>query len=222
MLKKSLFVMAIVFMASTVYGYSLGLPKLPPYDPNHPDQFTAAVRNDATVDWQFDGNFSERKAEVWNWPASYDFVPICTIPVKMDVGFWIRVTNCNDRQIKLKQVNIHTYTGNTDFNVMSNVATEWGADWQKTYNDFSSDGPGISFKNTIMAATAGAEVTNNVAITFNNVNMTKLPPSSSCLTIGNLILKVRPAVKPNVFMSGCSGNGSGFLTGTYGWYAPTN
>ncbi len=38
------------------------------------------------------------------WPYEYIFIPVCTIPVYMDVGYFVQVTNCKDRKIKLKQV----------------------------------------------------------------------------------------------------------------------
>jgi hypothetical protein len=38
------------------------------------------------------------------WPYEYIYMPVCTIPVVMDVGYFVQVTNCSDRKIKLKQV----------------------------------------------------------------------------------------------------------------------
>jgi len=38
------------------------------------------------------------------WPYEYIYVPVCSIPVYMDVGYFVQVTNCKDRKIKLKQV----------------------------------------------------------------------------------------------------------------------
>ena len=38
------------------------------------------------------------------WPYEYIYMPVCTMPVLMDVGYFVQVTNCKDRKIKLKQV----------------------------------------------------------------------------------------------------------------------
>ena len=68
------------------------------------------------------GNF-EIKAENYNWPASYDFVDAAVIPVKMEVGFWIKL-NTKDKVLILKQVEIHKYAGSVTIGIESNVNIE--------------------------------------------------------------------------------------------------
>ena len=38
------------------------------------------------------------------WPYEYLFVPVCSIPVLMDVGYFVQLEKCDDYKIKLKQV----------------------------------------------------------------------------------------------------------------------
>jgi hypothetical protein len=38
------------------------------------------------------------------WPYEYIYMPVCTMPVYMDVGYFVQITNCKDRKIELKQV----------------------------------------------------------------------------------------------------------------------
>jgi hypothetical protein len=38
------------------------------------------------------------------WPYEYIFVEICTIPILMDVGYFVQLEKCGDYKIKLKQV----------------------------------------------------------------------------------------------------------------------
>jgi len=38
------------------------------------------------------------------WPYEYIFVPVCSIPVLMDVGYFVQLEKCGDYKIKLKQV----------------------------------------------------------------------------------------------------------------------
>ena len=54
------------------------------------------------------------------WPCGLIPQEITTIPVVMDVGYWIQIVN-QDAFIKLKQIAIHTYEGCTDLRVLSNT-----------------------------------------------------------------------------------------------------
>ncbi len=38
------------------------------------------------------------------WPYEYIFVEVCTIPILMDVGYFVQLEKCGDYKIKLKQV----------------------------------------------------------------------------------------------------------------------
>jgi len=51
--------------------------------------------------------------KVHEWPIewSYQFQEITTIPVKMDVGYWLNIKDQDDLEIKLQQSAIHTYEG---------------------------------------------------------------------------------------------------------------
>jgi hypothetical protein len=45
------------------------------------------------------------------WPCAFIPQDLMTIPVTMDVGFWIRVKSQSKYVIKLSQIDIHTYDG---------------------------------------------------------------------------------------------------------------
>ncbi len=38
------------------------------------------------------------------WPYEYIYVPVCSIPILMDVGYFVQMEKCGDYKIKLKQV----------------------------------------------------------------------------------------------------------------------
>jgi len=38
------------------------------------------------------------------WPYEYIYVPVCSIPILMDVGYFVQIEKCGDYKIKLKQV----------------------------------------------------------------------------------------------------------------------
>jgi len=218
MLKKMLVVAAILLMAGTVFGAynpnkfgNLPSQTIPdPADPNvtipNP-AYEALYGTDRSVDWESDGNNLQRKGESWNWPATYDFVPITEVNVRMDVGFWIRVTNCStNRNIDLKQRQIRMYGGQITCSAYTNVATEWKADFKKKSG---IDLGGYSHKaavdpSTFDAAPGGKTIT--IKLRLNDVDLKNLPAGQNCLNIGTVVVSVRPTVRPNSFMSGCGGS----------------
>jgi len=54
------------------------------------------------------------------WPSAPIPLEIASIPVVMDVGYWIKIVNQN-AFIKLKQKSINTYEGCTDLQIRCNV-----------------------------------------------------------------------------------------------------
>ena len=173
-----------------------------------------------TVDWEKESNGKDwqTKGEVWNWPATYDFMPICDMKVEMDVGFWIKVVNCTNSTLKVKQYAINTYKGTKTCKGYANVATEWKA-------AFTADG--ISCKNTTALAKtkftaedgkAGFDI--KVQLTLGEVDMSKLTPlvgGGKCTPVGTVRLSVRPDIRPNYFMSSCTGDTYPTVTSEAPW-----
>jgi hypothetical protein len=182
MLKKSVFVLAIALLSVGAYAR---------------DYVTPAG---STVDWEFDGATSERKAESYNWPATYDYQDICVIPVKMDVGFWIKVNGCKDLVLNLKQVEIHKYAGTVDVSIVSNVNIKLSVSWSKlsSVNLGGSYGNSVSVNPSSLAAPGG---TVTISLTLTSVDLSNLVGGQNCLQVGTVTLKVRPDVTP--VLAGC-------------------
>ncbi len=230
MLKKMVIVAAILAMTGTVFGaWSANkFADLPPAqieDPANPGQTppvmidnpawvalqdaaaTGGAFFDRTVDWETDGDKTQRKAESWNWPATYDYIPVCDIRVQMDVGFWIRLDGCRDQIIKLKQRMINQYGGQTTCTAYTNVATEWKADFVKKdgidlggYDKKAAVDPS-KFESTQTLAAKKQVIT--IKLKLWDVDLKNLPAGTRCLDIGWVRVSVRPSVRPNAFMSSC-------------------
>ncbi len=148
-----------------------------------------------TVDWEYDGSNSERKAEAWNWPATYDFKDVCVIPVKMDVGFWIKVLDSKKKELKLKQVEIHKYAGSVDVTIQCNVNIALNVYWTKkdgvdlggSYYAQASVSPGT------LDAPGG---TATISLTLGDVDLSKLMGGANAIQVGTVTLQVRPNVRP--------------------------
>jgi hypothetical protein len=182
MLKKSLFVMTVALLTVGAYGRDFVTPA------------------GDTVDWEYDGNHSERKAESWNWPATYDFKDICVIPVRMDVGFWIKIVDCKDKKLDLKQVSIHKYSGSVDVSIQCNVNISLNAVWNKASGvDLGGYGKSVGVSPSNLDAPGG---TVTISLTLTDVNLANLAGGTNCIQVGTVTLQVRPNVKP-VLAGGC-------------------
>jgi hypothetical protein len=184
MLKRSLFVAIVALFAGASYASTY-----------------VTSTGASAVDWQYDGASSEVKAESYNWPATYDYQDICVIPVKMDVGFWIKVSNAKDLVLKLKQVEIHKYSGSVDVAIVCNVNIQLSAAWTKTdgVNLGGSYTSSASVTPSTLAAPGG---TVTVGLTLANVDLSNLQGGQNCLQVGTITLRVRPNVTPQL-ASGC-------------------
>jgi hypothetical protein len=70
--------------------------------------------------WQFTDEQSDDLAlkvdgkETVRWPFDYKFLEICRIPIKMKVGMFIRVKDCDDKKITLVQKDCEDQVINKD------------------------------------------------------------------------------------------------------------
>jgi len=178
-MKKLLFAVAVVAMLIPA-SYARDIMKDANGNPLNPD-------------WEYDGSNSERKAESWNWPASYNSVDICAIPVRMDVGFWIKVNSCKDLKIDLRQVSIHSYQGQVDVSFVCNVNIKIGARFDK-----ASGMPGmdVDYLNVTPSALSAPGGTVTVKLGLKDVDLSAMTGGVNCLQVGTVTLTVKPDVTP--------------------------
>jgi len=182
MLKKMFFVGAVLLIASASYA------ALPP-----------AGSNTGTDVQEWDGN-NNIKGESWSWPAQYLFQPVCVIPVKMDIGFWVRVVGCKDAVIKMTQNAIRSYSGEVKLTIKTNVSIDLAVEFvplddqaiKDALDDYGASVDPDHVDPPEAIVTIGAHV--------NNFKIDKSGALSvgSCIQVGNVTLKVRPSVTPKL------------------------
>ena len=59
--------------------------------------------------------------KIHDWPCDFIYQEVATIPVVMDVGFWIKIKDQSSLKIKLQQKSIHEYEGCTEMKVECNL-----------------------------------------------------------------------------------------------------
>ncbi|MBM4025276.1 MAG: hypothetical protein FJ280_07700 [Planctomycetes bacterium] len=196
MLKKIIVVLAVLAMVSPAFGQ--WKTKFGAWDPNN-------ISFDRTVDWEQDGERSQRKAEAWNWPAEYRFVPMADIKVVMDVGFWIRLQDCGT--IKLQQKMVNQYGGQVKCKVYTNVAIEWKGDFIKDPAVNLAGSASIALDPKFMSPSKGAqELGVKLKLDGVDLNNDKLPAGAKCVQVGWVRLSVRPTMNPNTYMAGGCGS----------------
>ncbi len=77
----------------------------------------------------------------WPYQISYDALTICNIPIKMDIGMYVQVIDCNTKKIVLGQVpcgdigkgtaDYPCYKGDTTFDVRANFEVKLGLSLNK-------------------------------------------------------------------------------------------
>lgn len=58
--------------------------------------------------------------KIHEWPCAFIPQEITTIPVVMDVGFWVKIKDQDKLKIKLSQKSIHEFEGCTDVPIETN------------------------------------------------------------------------------------------------------
>jgi hypothetical protein len=180
MLKKMFLVGALLLVTSASYA------ALPP---------SGSYTGVDVEEWDGHNNI---KGESWSWPAEYKYQPVCVIPVRMDVGFWVRVKGCKDAKIILKQNQIRKYSGEITLNIQTNVNIDLKADFAKLDGlsaSFNTDWAKVTPSN--LAAPGGDVV---VSVGIKDVDMSKWASDAvgTCIQIGNVTISVRPAVTPQL------------------------
>jgi hypothetical protein len=176
MLKKLVFVGALLLITSASYA---AVP-------------TSGFTGVDVEEW--DGN-ANIKGESWSWPAEYKYMPVCVIPVKMDVGFWIRVLGCKDCVIKLHQDAIRTYSGNTTLTIQCNVNIQLKVSFSKNSGMPAMDNS-TSITPSSLAAPGGDVV---VALTLSNVDIAGFKTGiGTTIEVGKVTITVRPDVVPTL------------------------
>ncbi len=176
MLKKLVFVGALLLISASSYA-------------------TTPVGSANGVDVeQWDGN-ANIKGESWSWPAEYKFQPVCIIPVKMDIGFWVRVEGCKDCVIKMRQNAIRKYSGSIDLNVKCNVKIDLAVDFAATVDGIGDAGASVTPNQLDVP---GGTIT--VSAWVNNFDITQSTKLAvgTMVKVGEVTLKVRPAVAPQL------------------------
>jgi hypothetical protein len=125
--------------------------------------------------------------KIHEWPCKFIPQEVTTIPVVMDVGYWIKIKDQDKLKIVLQQKSIHEYEGCTDIKVETNVnitlsvsVTATGAvpgGYSATVNPADIDSPGG---------------TATVCVKLKDADLSKTPGGSKGVHVATVSVKVVP------------------------------
>jgi hypothetical protein len=126
------------------------------------------------------------------WPCAFIAQDFMSIPVTMDIGYWIRVKNQQNYKIKMTQIDIHTYDGCVTIPVECNFNATLSASIQ-AYTVVGNAGG--SFSCTINPANVTPGTTNvQVCAHLNGANLGAFPGGSKDVQVATVYIKVVPTV----------------------------
>jgi hypothetical protein len=129
----------------------------------------------------------EIKVHEWPLEWSYTYQEITTIPVKMDVGFWLNIPDQDDLVINLQQSAIHTYEGCTAMAVECNFDVALAVKITKTGKIGGDYSCSVS-PNTLTSG--GGSV--DVCAKLTKADLGDQPGGSSNVHVANVTVSVAP------------------------------
>jgi hypothetical protein len=123
------------------------------------------------------------------WPCTFVSVEITSIPVVMDVGYWVKIKDQDKLKIKLVQdeADIHKFKGCTDMTVENNFNVIFSCSISATGavpGDYSCS------VNPSTLPAGGGTVT--VCATLVKADLSKTPGNSKDVQVATVKIKVRP------------------------------
>jgi hypothetical protein len=130
------------------------------------------------------------------WPCAPIAQEITTIPVVMDVGYWVRIKDQGSLKITLSQDSIHSYSGCTSMTVETNSCLTFSCSIAKVSKDGQVVVPG-DYSCSVSPANIdapGGSLT--VCARISNADLSKVPGGSKGVHVANVTIRVVPRACP--------------------------
>jgi len=124
------------------------------------------------------------------WPCTFVSLEIASIPVIMDVGYWVKIKDQDKLKIKLVQdeADIHKFKGCTDMKVETNFNAVLSCSVDKT-----GAVPGDYSCSLDPSAVAPPGATVKVCVELKKADLSKTPGGSKDVQVATVKIKVKPA-----------------------------
>jgi hypothetical protein len=130
------------------------------------------------------------------WPCAPIAQEISTIPVVMDVGYWVKIKDQGDLKITLKQDTIHTYSGCTTAVVETNACLTFSCSISKISRDGLVVVPG-TYSCSVSPANIDAPGGKlAICAKITDADLSKVPGGSKNVHVANVTVRVVPRACP--------------------------
>ncbi len=130
------------------------------------------------------------------WPTALVPQEITTIPVVMDVGYWVKIKDQGDLKITLGQQSIHTYSGCTNMVVETNTCLTFSSSISKMTKDGNAVVPGDYSSSVSPADLDSPGGTVSVCAKMENADLSKVAGGTKGVHVANVTIKVVPRACP--------------------------
>jgi len=130
------------------------------------------------------------------WPCAPIAQEITTIPVVMDVGYWVKIKDQDKLKITLKQDAIHDYSGCTSMAVETNSCLKFSCSISKIKKDGADVVPGDYSCSVSPADIDAPGGTLTACAKIAKADLSKVPGGSKGVHVANLTVKVIPRACP--------------------------
>ncbi|MGE5293983.1 MAG: hypothetical protein ACM3VT_04090 [Solirubrobacterales bacterium] len=126
------------------------------------------------------------------WPCALVPQEITTIPVVMDVGYWVKINDQDKLKITLGQDSIHTYSGCTNVSVSTNTCLTFTCSISKVVVDGSAVVPGDYACSVSPANINAPGGTLSACAKLTNADLSKVAGGTKGVHVANVTLFVVP------------------------------
>jgi len=126
------------------------------------------------------------------WPCAPIPQEIATIPVVMDVGYWIRIKDQDKLRIKLRQDSIRAYSGCTSMVVEPNSCLPFSCSIAKVVKDGTTVVPGTYSCSVSPANVDAPGGTLSVCAKITDADLSKGPGGMKDVHVANVTVRVVP------------------------------
>jgi hypothetical protein len=131
------------------------------------------------------------------WPVAPVPQEITTIPVVMDIGFWVRIKDQNNLRIKLNQDAIHTYSGCTNAVVETNSSLTFSVSIARV--NAPTGGPVVPGNYSASVSPANIDApggTLTVCARITDADLSRVPGGTKNVHVANVTVRVVPRAMP--------------------------
>ena len=126
-----------------------------------------------------------------HWEIQYDEVSLCEMPVYMELPRFAKVLNPEDLDIHVESLDMDTYSGCTDFELICSIDVVLGCKVESN-GEVGGDYSCWIENPQVQTTGGGTPATRKACVKINHVNFSYLPAPGESLEVATLTLTVAP------------------------------